>query len=162
MLNQNYTFVMLKDNSLIIWPGENLANQPLHQQFFRDLASTPQVLTAHEELGHLFIRQVRDLAVPLVEETKRGCNTHYSAVYTLHTLFLKFISNLLFVCCCHHIISKFCWVGIHRSASIKISGSAHPGQAETSQVLRNVAWNTLYFAINLSRKKSEILKNCQE
>lgn len=35
--------------------------------------------------------------------------------------------------------------------STKISGGAHPGQAETSQVLRNVAWNTLYFAINLSR-----------
>lgn len=70
MLNQNYTVVMLKDNSLIIWPGENSANGPLDQQFFRDLASTPQVLTAHEELGHLFIRQVRDLAVPLVEEKK--------------------------------------------------------------------------------------------
>lgn len=42
--------------------------------------------------------------------------------------------------------------------STKISGGAHPGQAETSQVLRNVAWNTLYFAINLSREKSESLK----
>lgn len=96
MLNQNYTFVMLKDNSLIIWPGENLANQPLHQQFFPDLASTPQVLTAHEELGHLFIRQVRDLAVPLVEEKKGVQHTLQYGIHSAHN-----VSEI-------HIQSSFC------------------------------------------------------
>ena len=101
-------------------PASQPTNQPLWQQSFQNLASTPQVLTAHEELRHLFIRQVRDLAVPAVDrKNRKGCHcwkkkrgqthTHtHTLQYTLWTLFLKFISNLLFVWLPSH--NKFCWV----------------------------------------------------